>query len=199
MIQHPAFVFLHFPKTAGMKIDAVFRDYLLDVPGLAMDPIDTTGRPRWHDSIQDRGVILRGHTVVTGFRRLPAWLVSRVSFETQRSGIPWDRALLQGAQFLEADGETIGHADLYARHWLPEELLGAHRVQFIRSEHFAADFRRVFGQWLPVERVPPAVLEARSNTSDRDGELVRAVYDGQEQIYGACPHWRALESIAYGA
>jgi hypothetical protein len=201
MIQHPNFIFLHFPKMAGTKIEQIFKDYFLDIPGLIMDPVDD-GPPTWHDSISDRQARdrlfgVRDRVIVTGFRRLPGWLASRAAFESQRSGIPWREDLIRGAQFLEADGDTVGHADLYARHWLPPGMVARERVQFIRLESFEPDFRQVLGQWLPVQRVPGAALRSRSNATEGDPALARAIYDGRQPIYNACPWWRVLESKAY--
>lgn len=196
MIIHPDFIWLHFPKCAGSKVHTLFARYFSDVPGLVMDPTDTDDA-RWHDSIAQRGVDIAGRTVVSGFRRLPVWLQSRFSYERTRSPhLIHSLELLHTAQFREADG-SIGHADLYCRHWLPPELIERERVQLLRLEDFPGDFQRIFGQWLPVDRIPDAELRLAENTSAEAHDVAEEIARHWDGVYDQCPHWQAVEWRAF--
>lgn len=201
MILHPEFVYLHLPKCAGSKVHSLFIRYFSDIPFLVVDTATDLG-PYWHDSLIQRGerdptFALHGRTVISGFRRLPVWLRSRFSYERERSPhLLHPLELLHTAQFREADG-SVGHADLYARHWLPPELLDTSPVEFLRVEAFPEDFCRIFGQWLPVERIPDAELRIRENTSAEAFDIGEEIARHWQGIYDQCPHWSRLEAMAF--
>lgn len=201
MIIHPKFIYIHFPKTAGTAIDRLFKKYFSDVPDLVVDSSDSPDC-RWHDTIAQRserepGFHTAGRTVVSGFRRLPAWLESRFSFERSRSPhLEHPLELLPQAKFMEADGST-GHADIYGRNWLAPEILVLQKVQLIRVEHFSGDFRRIFGQWLDVERIPEEELKLNINVSPESSDVAEVIKNNLDAIYRECPHWSAIERFAF--
>ena len=92
MIYSNNFVWLHFPKCAGTKIENLFRTYYSHDKGIHQDIVETRIDPlaTWHDTIESRekrdpGFILGDRTIICSFRRLPAWLESRYSYEVRRS------------------------------------------------------------------------------------------------------------------
>jgi hypothetical protein len=190
MIIHPQFVYVHFPKTGGMKM----RDLLATIPGAE------EVASHHHDSIEarierDPGFRVGDRTVVVGFRRLPSWLHSRYSFERQRSPhLPHDPQRLAEGWFLEADGQE-GFADFYARQWASPWLVENHRVLFVRQEHFAADFMAAFGEHLPEGW--QGDLSARTNRSEHDDEAAAVIRSNTDQIYERCTYWAHLEDNLY--
>lgn len=216
MIYNDQFVWLHFPKCAGTKIEQLFGRYFADEPGLVQDPVGSRQDPTtaWHDSIalregRDPDFSLGDRVIVCSFRRLPAWLESRYRFELRRHpGLDHrPERLLQG-RFLEADG-SLSHADNYAIKFLPPELLDQASIRFVRVENFAADFKSAFGDFLDVSRIPEAEYGRKVNRSRgllskllsrRDTRLPDQIHDRlyAGEAYAACPLWQRIERLAYG-
>ena len=191
MIIHPNFIYVHFPKTGGMRM----RELLLTIPGA--EEVDD----HHHDSIEDRierdpfGFKVGNRTVVVGFRRLPSWLASRYAFERQRSPhLPHDPQRLATGWFLERDGSD-GFADFYARKWASPWLVENHRVLFVRQEHFADDFFSAFSEYLPAEWAGD--LFTRTNRSEPDDEAYDVIRSNMDQIYERCAYWAHLEQDLY--
>lgn len=207
MIYNDDFVWLHFPKCAGSKIESLFRTYLSGVPGLVQDVVDPQRDAVrvWHDSVADReardpAFALGNRTVICSIRRLPAWLVSRYNFEYERSPhLPHDpESLLEGC-FLERRGKR-NHADNFIRKFLPPHLLDTGRVKFLRAEFFERDFRNLFGGYMDLTVIPPEEYASRTNASPNHlpAEMTRRLFASPE-VYAKCPAWRAVEELAYGS
>jgi hypothetical protein len=208
MIYSGDFVWLHFPKCAGTKIENLFRTYYSsdkrihqDIVKPRIDPLAT-----WHDSIasrekRDPGFILGNRTVICSFRRLPPWLESRYSYEVRRSPqLDHRPELLLEGKFLEQGGRQ-NHADFYARKYVPESILGSNQLKFIRTEHFEVDFKSVFGEFIDVTIIPDWEFSKRVNVSDKsavpDG-IRDKLFQNQHELYEKCPYWKAVENVAYG-
>jgi len=56
MIYNDDFVWLHFSKCAGTKIEHLFEKYFADMDGLHLDIVNEKTNPdiSWHDSIAQR-------------------------------------------------------------------------------------------------------------------------------------------------
>ena len=206
MIYSEKFVWLHFPKCAGVKVENLFRTYYSSEDQVFQDIVDPTVDPlaTWHDSISDREMRessfrLGERTVIASFRKLPTWLESRYSFEVNRSPQLHHRpeTLLEG-KFLEPDG-FLNHADFYVKKYISESLLKLNRIRFIRTEHFETDFKRVFGEYLDVTRIPDWEFRKRLNVSNNVvPERIRTqLFRSQQRVYENCPYWKMVEDVAY--
>lgn len=215
MIYNDQFVWLHYPKCAGTKIETLFGRYFTDVPGLVQDPVGARQDPSlaWHDSIgvrhgRDPEFGLDDRKIICSFRRLPGWLESRYRFECQRHPKldHQPERLLQG-QFLEADG-SLSHADNYAMKFLPPEILDTAEISFVRVEHFEDDFKAAFGEFLDISGIPSQAYKKKVNRSrgllstllpKRSSDIpesIRLRLHGEE-VYTHCPHWHRIEQLAY--
>src|SRR5436190_17091988 len=92
MIYHQKFVWLHFPKCAGSKIEQLFGTYFSNEKSLVQDVIkpESDFTVSWHDAVSDREARdptfkLGERFVICSFRKLPYWLESRYNFEAQRN------------------------------------------------------------------------------------------------------------------
>lgn len=219
MIHSNAFVWLHFPKTAGTSVERIFDAYFSGDRSIHRDR--TSGlahrlgalpllrrfvlvRPIWHDSLADRkrrqpGFSWEGKAVVCGLRRLPEWLYSRHTYSMQRApGLPHRAGNLLEGLFFERSG-ALNHADNCLRYWLPRDVLDSGAVRIIRVEHFQQDFLDAFSGLIPVERIPEREFSVMHNRTqvhdDRAWDLIRS---NRERIYAACPYWAEVESRFYG-
>ncbi len=207
MIYSDEFVWLHFPKCAGTKIENLFKRYYSsdkkihqDIVKPQIDPLAT-----WHDSIaarekRDPGFIAGNRIIICSFRRLPSWLESRYSYEVRRSPQLDHRSeLLLEGKFLEKGGRQ-NHADSYARKYIPETILRSDRLRFIRTENFESDFKRVFGEFIDVTVIPDREFAKRVNvsTSAVPDEIRKRLFQNPDEVYEKCPYWKAVEMVAYG-
>lgn len=207
MIYSDQFVWLHFPKCAGTKIENLFKKYYSadkrihqDVVKPRIDPLAT-----WHDSIatrekRDPNFIAGNRTVICSFRRLPSWLESRYSYEVRRSPQldHHPEHLLEG-KFLERGGRQ-NHADFYARKYVPESILRSDQLRFIRTENFETDFKQVFGEFIDVTLIPDWEFGKRVNESQTalPDEIRVKLFQNQQEVYEKCPYWKKVEIVAYG-
>jgi hypothetical protein len=186
------FVWLHFPKCAGTKVENLFRTYYSFDKRIFQDVVDPILDPQatWHDSISDReerdpGFILGNRIVICSFRRLPTWLESRYSFEFQRSPQLSHRPeLLLEGKFLEPTGEQ-SHADFYARTYISEYTLISDKIRFIRTEYFESDFKHVFGEFLDVTVIPDWEFGKRDNVSESavPNKIRKKLFQNQQEVY----------------
>ena len=206
MIYSDDFVWLHFPKCAGKKIENLFSTYYSDDERIHQDIIkpQLDAPPAWHDSIaarekRDPNFVLGNRRVICSFRRLPGWLESRYSYEVRRNPqLDHRPELLLEGKFLERGGEQ-NHADFYVRKYIPEPILRSDKLKFIRTESFESDFKRVFGQFLDVTIIPDSELSKKENVSKSvvPDEIREKLLQNQLQLYEKCPYWKAVEDIAY--
>jgi hypothetical protein len=204
MIISPKFIWLHFPKCAGTKIEYLFAKYLSHIPGVTQDVIDPSdSSASWHDSIADReerdaGFQLGNRAIICSYRQLPSWLESRYSFEKKRSPrLPHQPQDLLEGRFLEWDGYR-NHADYYPKKYLPEALLNSGKVRFIRTEFFQKDFISVFGDYLDLSAIPEKEYASKENssTSALPPNVKTALYN-HKTLYNLCPYWKKCETMAY--
>ena len=206
MIYNDEFVWLHFPKCAGSKIESLFREYFFEDKGIVQDIIDITDTSFvWHDSISQREkrdpkFSLDERTVICSIRNLPSWLESRYSFEFKRNpDLPHNPEMLLEGTFLEATGSK-SHADLYAKKYIPEKLLNTGKIRFLRNEYFESDFKSIFGDYLDISIIPDGEYQEKVNASKRviPEDIREKLYDNNRSVYDKCPYWQSVEKVAYG-
>lgn len=207
MIYSDDFIWLHFPKCAGTKIENLFKSYYSLDKRIFQDTVDSRIDPLaiWHDSISDRekrnpDFILGNRTIICSFRRLPTWLESRYSFEVQRNPQLNHRPeLLLEGRFLEQGGR-LNHADFYPKKYIPETVLESGNVKFIRTEYFESDFVGIFGEFLDVTIIPDWEFSKKVNVSKSvvPEKIRQKLFQHSQEIYEKCPYWKAVENIAYG-
>jgi hypothetical protein len=205
MIFNNSFVWLHFPKCVGTKIEHLFAKYYSEVKDLHQDPVGVLVDPTisWHDSIEQRikrdtEFELGSKKVICSIRRLPSWLESRYNFECKRApDLPHDPDKLLEGKFLENNGYE-NHADTYINQYLPKTLLESGRVEFVRTENFEKDFKQVFSKFIDTSKVPDWEYDRYINKSESflPDKIKNELY-GSERIYEFCPAWKQVESLAY--
>ncbi len=206
MIYNDQFIWLHFPKCAGTKIEYLFNKYFADQSDLHLDESDYSKNPTisWHDSIanrqqRDSNFNPGDRTIICSFRRLPGWLESRYKFEYHRSpGLDHDPNLLLKGLFLESDG-NVSQADYYAFKYFPKELLKSGKLKFLRTEYFEEDFKAIFSEFLDISKIPQWEYQQKINDSEGNlpDEVKEIIMNQQNKIYKHCPYWRKVEKLAY--
>lgn len=207
MIYNKEFVWLHFPKCAGTKVEQLFGRYLCKQGGVILDSTNIKVDPSisWHDSIAEREARdsdfrLGDRTVICSIRRLPSWLVSRYDFEFDRSPkLPHAPENLLEGRFLEATGFE-NHADYYVKKYLPEVILKSGRVRFLRTEFFELDFTSIFGDYFDISKIPASEYQRSVNASKSylPTEIKREIHSSSKEIYDKCPYWKKVEDFVYG-
>jgi hypothetical protein len=208
MIYNKDFVWIHFPKAAGSKIELVFRNHFSgdlsihqDIVGIKSDPSIS-----WHDSIGDRqkrdpSFTLSDRCLIVCVRRLPAWLKSRFLYEIKRSPkLNHDPNLLILGKFLERTGQ-INHADNYISKYIPAYLIENHaNISYLKVEDFANDFVKIFSRYIDISKISKRDLEQKVNASHGSTKynVDQIISDNLAVIYGACPLWSELEKSVYG-
>jgi hypothetical protein len=188
MIVGPSFVWLHFPKCAGMATTAALRRLYDGKPGYAFDP----HHPMQHDSIAKRiesvpDFAVGDRRIICNFRRLPFWIISRVRYE--QTVAPHHhvatREMILAGQVFENDG-SVNTAEAYARHYT-----AAGVDRWIRSEYLADDFAAAFGVRADITRenvTPPEIDDVRFHLA----------WDEIAALYDICPTWATIERKLYG-
>lgn len=192
MVIGERFVWLHFPKCAGTETEAVLRF----VPGLTHDPLD--GPVIWHHTLQQRREFDPAfrpaqRVTVANFRRLPAWLLSKIHF-SQGQGAPTpSRVLLDLGRFHEPDGSKAS-CDDFVRAFAPGVRC------WLRVEHLAEDMRRVFDGLCDLPDLSWALQHRNVGVRPYDRD-VWGWFDEDQMaaLYAANPLWAALERRIYGA
>jgi len=206
MIYNNDFIWLHFPKCAGTKIEKLFTRYLAKQKGIHMDTIDIRVNPdvSWHDSIEDRinrdpTFLVGSRAIICPFRKLPKWLESRFNFEVMRNpALSHNPAFLLEGKFLESNGYK-NHADYYVRKYLPETILGSEKIRFLRTEFFEADFKEIFSDYLDISSIPDHEYKKTENASKSflPAKIKQQLSDNITELYNQCPYWKHVEEIAY--
>jgi hypothetical protein len=193
------FVWLHFPKTGGHTVAAAIRAAVANDAGVAFDAPDDA---RWHDCVADRQrsdptFEVGGRVVVSGFRRLPWWLLSRVHYEAARPPHRCaSRAMLCRGDYFEHDGRVVRADSLVAR-------MGPRPAdRWVRLEHLADDFVASF-EGLLGPRVRRAAKKLRKIVNPSGLDYVKSLdfyFTPQELagLYAANPAWAAREAEIYG-
>jgi hypothetical protein len=199
MIVGKQFVWLHFPKSGGHAVDQALKAALKGNEA-AFDPPDYVG---WHDSIEDRrrrdsSNQLAGKTLISGFRRLPYWMLSRIHYEAARPPyLAASRDMLRRGEFFHQNGQ-IGRADEYIVHY------DAARIsRWVRTEHLAQDFLEHFGAILGPGVAGAAIRKVRRIVNGAQLNYIRDLGfyftpDELSGLYEANPLWAELERRLYG-
>lgn len=206
MIVSDDFIWLHFPKCAGTRIESIFRKYYSNDKRIHQDPVGLGVDPTiaWHDSIRkrmkkDAGFSVAGRMIICSFRRLPSWLISRYNFEVQRSPqLNHDPCSLFEGRFLEQNGK-IQHADAMIDRYLTELIEEGQMIKYLRVEYIREDFLSIFGQFVDISIIPEEEFSFRENRSGNhiDSEILKRLYSEVDTIYANCPKWKAIEEVAY--
>jgi hypothetical protein len=200
MIVGRSFVWLHFPKTGGHTVAAAIRAAAVGREDVVFDREDADVEG-WHDTLpqrvqRDRSFDPAGRTVISGFRRLPWWLLSRVHYEASKPPHHTaSRAMLCRGEFYENNGR-INHADAHAADF------GAPVDRWIRLEHLADDFVTHF-EGLLGPRVHRAAAKLRKVVNPTRLDYVKSLDfyftpDELDGLYRANPAWAAMERQVYG-
>ena len=201
MIVGPDFIWLHFPKCAGHAVESALRRGLRGRRDVVFDRRWPHHHPGWHESVADReqhvdGFARHDRTVISGFRRLPHWMLSRVHFEAARPPhhVP-TRDMLRRGEFLHQNGK-IGVADHQARHFAGSV------DRWIRTEHLAEDFERHFSDILGA-RAKLAMSRVNKVVNAAPLNYIKALEfhftpDDLETLYAANPVWANIERELYG-
>ena len=197
MIIGPEFAWLHFPKCAGTFTERLIRSIDDGTNGIKYDPIDP-GNVIWHQNINERenltGNRLREKRIISNFRRLPFWVISRIQFEKNRSGFEVSRDLYRMGCFLERTG-SINLADRYLQKY------GIPLVNhWIRVEHLKEDFSQVFSKFLSYDfNRYESFFDRKINASGWEGG-VKDWFDYEDLValYSSNPNWARLENRLYG-
>ncbi len=206
MIYSDDFVWLHFPKNAGTKIEKIFKKYYIDETYIKQDDVTPTDKTIcWHDSIQERQVRdnnfeIEGKKVIICVRRLTDWLISRYNFEAKRSPhLQHDYHLLLEGAFLESSG-YLNRADNYIHRYIPDELLVSGEIIYVRVENFKDDFLEAFSGFIDVSKIPDGEFDVKVNKSINTipDSFLEVLKEKEKSIYHHCPKWKKIEELAYG-
>jgi hypothetical protein len=192
---------MHFPKTGGHAVAAAIRDAGRGRDDLVFDAPGADDH-RWHDSIVERQANERsfdpkGKVVISGMRRLPWWVLSRIHYEAARPPhCCATRAMLCRGQFYERDG-SVNHADAQVGRLRGQPIDG-----WVRLEHLAEDFVDQF-EGLLGPRVRSAAHRLKKVVNRTTLDYVKSLdfyftpaeLDG---LYAANPIWAAMEAKVYG-
>jgi hypothetical protein len=91
MIIADDWIWIHFPKCGGTTTEKILRKAFGASEAVMFDDITNKQNVIWHDTIpgrfeRDPAFSVTGKKVFSNIRRLPTWLLSRVHFETARTG-----------------------------------------------------------------------------------------------------------------
>jgi hypothetical protein len=196
-----SFVWMHFPKTGGHTVAAAIRDAARGREALVFDRPGADDH-RWHDSVSDRARAERsfdpaGKLVISGVRRLPWWVLSRVHYEAARPPHRCaTREMICRGQYFEQDG-SVNHADAHVAR------LGDHPIdRWVRLEHLAEDFVAHF-EGLLGPRVRRAARKLKKVVNPTALDYVKSLdfyftSAELEALYAANPRWAAMEARVYG-
>jgi len=205
MIYNEKFIWIHFPKIAGTKIEEIFKKYYAHDNTIKQDKVGKVredGSLPWHDSIAERvkydpSFKVEGKKIIVCVRRLPSWLKSRFNFEIDRNpNLPHKLETLYEAKFLESNG-YLNNADYYIKKYLPNELIKANELVFIRVENFEEDFKNAFKGLIDLSLIPDKVFARKSNTSSDHIGKSWLNDEISHNIYKNSPLWSEIEKLAY--
>ena len=197
MIIGENFIWLHFPKCAGTFTERLLRQYIPEDDVTKFDPLDP-GNIIWHQSVLQRekttGADLSEKEIICNFRRLPAWIISRVNYEKIRSGNEALRKLYSSGNFLKATGEQ-GSADSVLQRFTTRKV-----NYWIRVEHIEEDFINVFSKFIKfTPKLDSSYFQKRVNSSGWENDIHNWFNSDELKIlYKSCPLWSKYERKIYG-
>jgi hypothetical protein len=196
-----SFVWVHFPKTGGHAVADAIRMAAIGDDEVTFDAAGADDH-RWHDSIGERMAGERsfdpaGKVVISGIRRLPWWILSRVHYEAARPPHRCaTREMICRGEYYEQDGAVV-RADFHLAR------MGTHPVdRWVRLEHLAEDFVLQFEAVLGP-RVRHAARKLRKVVNPTALDYVKSLgfyftADELAGLYAANPNWAAIERRVYG-
>ena len=202
MIQGRDFIWQHLPKCAGHTVEMALRAGLLGRRDVKFDPRfpEYVG---WHDGLRSRAwrdpaFDPAGKTVISSFRRLPHWILSRVHYEASRP--PYfcaTRDMVCRGAYFEQGGE-VNTADTLLQHYLHPNSV----QKWIRVDHLLEDFREAFSGVIGT-RMPAAEWQLRRVRNPTQIRYLGAIEfyftpEDLRALYGANPLWATLERTLYG-
>lgn len=205
MIIAPDWIWVHVPKCAGTMTERILQSVYAKDPSVLFDPVGPGLPVIWHQTLarraeEDAGFSPGSRRVIGNIRRLPAWVLSRVHFEIDRSGpdAGVTRKQLALGKFRTgapgkgaAPGNRLSSADQMLRSYASEI------TDWVRTEHLDLDLHRAFG-W---KSVPPRLVEEHVNANRinyvRDLAFWFTPRD-LTRMYEANPIWAELEQRLYG-
>jgi len=201
MVVGENFVWVHFPKCGGHTVESALRRAMRGSRDVAFDK-RWPFHPGWHDtpadrSRRDQGFDPHGKIVISGIRRLPSWLLSRIHYEASRP--PYHcatREMFSRGRFFEQNG-SVGWADEHV-----ERFVASGVQRWIRLEHLAEDFARHFSDLLG-RRTEAAAGKLRRVLNPTEIQYLKRLdfYFTPREIdalYAANPAWAAVERQVYG-
>lgn len=199
MIVGDSFIWLHFPKCAGVAFEAGLRGKLGHRSDIHFDERNPDNAI-WHHNLAARAAYdpsfdPAGRTVFGCFRRLPSWLLSRTFFEMKRNPhLEHTREMLTSGEFYIKGGGTR----------TPDQVIGlfADDVHhWMRSERLEEDFRTSMAPLLPDIRDTDEPLFPRRNATSKIDRNVRFYFTPAEiaRLYDAAPLWAQIEEKVYGS
>lgn len=204
MIVAPTWIWLHFPKCAGSAAEKILRDIYGSDPTVRFDDVGPGKPVIWHQSIKQRMALdpefePSGRRVVANIRRLPNWILSRIHFEVQRSGLDGSvsrNALVQG-RF--RNRHKPGNSKLMRLVSADEQLMqfAPAVTDWVRSEELIPDLARTLGF------DSAKVAERRERVNAGRIEYIRDLsfwFTPREldRLYQSNPAWAELERKVYG-
>ncbi|MDE0591039.1 hypothetical protein OU789_13960 [Halocynthiibacter sp. C4] len=193
MIIHEDWIWLHFPKCAGTYIENSLRSNFGE-GNAKFDKIDPEGEVIWHHSLSQRKAFdptfePNGKRVISAFRRLPTWLLSRIHFELSRPpNHVTSRSMFEQGKFYENTG-YINQADALLSFFEPAKI-----TDWLRQENLEADLKNVFGDTFKISK-------KRRNITKSDYVKQLDFWFTSTQLnalYAANPLWAELEAQLYG-
>ena len=194
MIVGKDFIWLHFPKCAGTSLEKALRKL---APDAVFDPVGPSNGAIWHDTIpqrmaRDKSFNPDGRRIISGFRRLPHWVLSRVYFEAFRPPHHTvTRDMLVRGQIFERTGDMRSADSYFARFNTPTV------TDWIRVENVEEDTASALR--IGIDRVRAALPHANAARNPIIKSL--AFWFRPEELralYAANPAWAAKEAELYG-
>lgn len=194
MIVGKDFIWLHFPKCAGTSMEKALHAL---APDARFDPIDPKN-VIWHETIpqrmaRDKRFEVGGRRIISGFRRLPHWVLSRVYFEAFRPPHHTvTREMLVRGQVFERSGD-IRSADSYFTRFNTPPV-----THWIRVENVEEDMASALR--IDVNRVRAALPHVNAA---RDPIIKSLAFwfrpEELRALYAANPAWAEKETELYGS
>lgn len=197
MIIGENFIWMHFPKCAGTFTENLLKKIFNEDSRIDFDPLNPEN-VIWHHNVAQREKLLNksitGKDLICNFRRLPHWIISRITFESRRSDFHVSREMLAEGRFYEMNG-SVSNADRYINIYTERYV-----KHWIRVEHLKEDFIAAFSNYLDVKSI-----EASSDFTEKinvtEGILPLSHWFNEkeiQQLYASNPRWAILEKELFG-
>ena len=200
MIYGNNFIWLHFPKCAGVTIEKLISKHFSQRQDIVFDDQDPSN-VIWHHNLKQRlaydsTFIVDGKDVICCFRRLPYWLLSRIHFEKSRStNFVVTRDMFLKGYFFEKNG-AMNNANNYAIKY-------SERVDhWIRVENLKTDFINTFSKFLDLSNIDIENEITKKRNLNKFNYIKDLNFyfspDDLEKLYQNNEKWARLETKIYG-